>query len=387
MDSGDARAVYGERLELLATSGLVEARLEEWAAVHGSASGGGWRRTYGRLWPRHSTWAVLAYASEDGPTVRVALHDSPAPLEPLGRVEITPCDADPALPGLTEVLSRLTDPAIVRYRPGSRCTVRGGNDADARYVKVVAGPPEDQVDAQDLWAASRAGRLPFAVAEPHGCDASTASSWYGAVSGRPLAPDLLGPDGADVAWRVGAALGALAAAPLVPTRRAGPADQLARTGRSLARAAAAVPTLEAELSRAAEVLERAHRRLVDRRLVPVHGTPHAKQWLVDGSGRLGLVDFDRYALGEPELDLATFLVELENETSRVVPMTGIETALVEGFAGDGCEVDLGRLALYCVHKRLVKMARTATSLRPDGDARAARRLVAVADELASLDRC
>lgn len=65
MDSGGAPAPYRERLELLATPGLVEARIEEWAA------------------------------------------------------------GDPALLGLAEVLRLLTDP-VVRYKPDSRCTVRGG---------------------------------------------------------------------------------------------------------------------------------------------------------------------------------------------------------------------------------------------------------------------
>lgn len=386
MEGAGSRTAYRVRLELLATSGLVEDKLDAWAVAQGSRVRGDWRRTYGRLLPWQSPWALLAYESHGGPTVRVALHDAPRLSQPLGRVEIARCDADPALAGLTEVLRRLADPVIVRYRPGSRCTVRGGHGADACYVKVVAGAPDEQADAHGLWEAACGGQLPFAVAEPLGWDTRTRSSWYGVVPGHPLAPYLLGPDAADAAGRVGAALGALAAAPVVPTRRAPPADQLVRTGRTLARAAAAVPALEAGLTSAIATLERAHGRLPDRQLLPVHGTPHAKQWLVDGSGRLGLVDFDRYALGEPELDLATFLVELENDTSRVVPVTDIETALVAGFARAGGEVDADRLLLYRVHKRLAKVARTATSLRPDGDERAIRRLAALADELAFLGR-
>jgi hypothetical protein len=386
MDSAGSRTAYRVRLGLLATSGLVESQLDAWAVAQGAPVRGGWRRTYGRFRPWQSPWALLAYESHAGPTVRVELHDAPTPSQPLGRVEITRCDEDPALAGLSEVLRRLADPVIVRYRPGSRCTVRGGHGANARYVKVVAGQPDEQVDAHGLWEAACAGQLPFAVAEPLGCDTSTRSSWYGVVPGRPLAPYLLGPVAPEAAGRVGAALGALAAAPLVPTRRAAPADQLVRTGRTLARAAAAVPALQAGLTSAVAVLERAHGRLPDRRLLPVHGTAHAKQWLVDGSGRLGLVDFDRYALGEPELDLATFLVELENDTSRAVPATDIETALVAGFVGAGGEVDADRLMLYRVHKRLAKVARTATSLRPDGEERAIRRLDALADELALLGR-
>ena len=49
--------------------------------------------------------------------------------------------------------------------------------------------------------------------------------------------------------------------------------------------------------------------------MPVHGAPHQHQWLADGQ-RLGLIDFDRFALGDPELDLAVTLA-----VNRVQPMS------------------------------------------------------------------
>ena len=39
---------------------------------------------------------------------------------------------------------------------------------------------------------------------------------------------------------------------------------------------------------------------------PIHGAPHPPQWLVDGDA-LGLIDFDRLALGDPEADVAAFM--------------------------------------------------------------------------------
>jgi hypothetical protein len=99
-----------------------------------------------------------------------------------------------------------------------------------------------------------------------------------------------------VAERIGRALGRLAAAPLRPVDRCGPAEQLARTGRALTRAAAAAPALVDRLRAARDVLARAHDRLPARPLVPVHGAPHMHQWLVDGAGRLGLAHLDRLDL-------------------------------------------------------------------------------------------
>ena len=39
---------------------------------------------------------------------------------------------------------------------------------------------------------------------------------------------------------------------------------------------------------------------------PIHGAPHPPQWLADGDA-LGLIDFDRLALGDPEADVAAFM--------------------------------------------------------------------------------
>ena len=358
---------YPARVAALA-GGAIEARLDAWAAEHGEPVGG-WLRVFGRLEPGRSPWAVLAYEADGGPTVRVLLGD-PAAGQPLGPVEIARCTADPTLPGLAPTLAALDRAEVVRYRPGNRCTIRGRSGGSVRYVKVLARATDDQTDARALWAAG----LPFAVAEPRGWDPRRRASWYGAVPGGPIAPDLLGPDGGAVAERIGRALGELAGAPLRPAHRCEPADQLARTGRALTRAAAAAPALADRLRAAREVLARVHDRLPPRPLVPVHGAPHMHQWLVDGSGRLGLVDFDRYASGEPELDVATSLVELETESPRAVGMAELAAATETGFRAAGGRLDPDRLALWTAHKRLAKVARTAAALRPDAEARASAHL-------------
>lgn len=186
-----------------------------------------------------------------------------------------------------------------------------------------------------------------------------------------------------VAGRLTAALAGLAIAPVRPGRIEGPPEQLARSRRAARRAVAAVPQLRGPLAAVLADLDRAHGALRPRPGVPVHGAPHMHQWLDDG-GRLGLIDFDRFALGEPELDLATFLAELDGDGARLVPMADIEAAAVAGFEDNGVPLDPARLALYRAHKRLAKVTRTACSLRPDGDERAARYLGSVETALAQV---
>ena len=385
---------YRDRLAVLAAGEVVEAHLAAWAAERSTELSGPWRRVYGKLRPRHSPWAVLVYEAAGAPTVQVRLlerTDSGAegssrspPDDSLGRVEVVSCAEDPALPGLPAVLAALDHPRVVRYHPGDRCTVRGGAGPSARYVKVFSDAGDDQQESRARWAASVSGALSFAVAEPRGWDASSRSSWYGVVPGVPVSPSLAGHERIDVARQIGACIGQLASAPLRPNRRDDASVQLARTKRALTRGAAATPALSEGLRNAADSLTRAHERLAARPLVPIHGAAHLGQWLVDDTGRLGLVDFDRFAWGEPEFDLATFLVDLP-ELLRERETGELEAAVVDGYRSVAGDVDAHLLALYILHKRLTKVARMAASLRPDAEERAAPLLEELRSQLGRVD--
>jgi hypothetical protein len=388
-----ARAPYRSRLEALA-SGALEAHLDAWAARHSFDRAGPWRRAYGKLRPQRSPWALLVYEAPGVPTVQVRLLEpgdgravgdpgGVAPAGELGLVEVVACADDPALPGLREVLASLEGPRVTRYHPGDRCTVRGGRNGSARFVKVYSDDGDDQREAGDRWAASVSGELSFAVAEPHGWDERTRSSWYGVVPGRPLEPVPDGAHGVRFARLVGVSLGELAVSTLRPGRTDDAAHQLARTRRGLARASAAVPAVAPDLERADQVLATAHGRLGPRPLVPIHGAAHLGQWLVDDDGGLGLIDFDRYAMGEPEFDLATFVVELV-AASGARASGDLQGAVLDGFRSVAGEPDPARLSLYLLHKRLGRAARAAAGLAPDGEERARRQLEELAPDLAAL---
>lgn len=374
-------ASYCDRLRLMVTGGDVEEALTAWAAERRDPVGR-WRRVHGRLRPGRSPWAVLVYQADGGPTVQVGMFE-PSDARAGGTIEITPCQDDPALPGLRAVLAALDDAAIVRYSPGHRCTVRGGLGSEVRYVKVLYGEVDDQREARARREAVASAALSFNVAEPYGWDERTRASWYGVVPGRAVVPALLGPDGRELAERMGRALGELAVAPLRPDRTWTPADQLMRTKRALGRGAAAAPTLGDVLLRAADALTRAHAGLGERPLVPVHGAVHLANWLVDDNGRLGMVDFDRWARGEPEFDLATLFVDLESHFPTA-STGGLEQAALRGFRAVAGEPDQGRLVLYAAHRRLARVARTAFAVRPDAEERAALQLQMLQPSLAML---
>ena len=380
--AADLGAPYRHRLSLLADGRIVEDLLDSWAAEQGPHRFGSWRRIYGKLRPQRSPWALLVFRADSGDTVGVRLLEPDddvaitagsgrVPVGDLGVAEIMHCVQDPALPGLRSVLDALDGARVVRYHPGSRCIVHGGLGPAGRYVKVFARDADDQREARDRWTASTSGALTFAVAEPRGWDERSRSSWYGVVPGDPLEPQLLGPQSLRLARQVGTSLGELAVAPLTPTHTDNAALQLRRTERALARGAAASPAVTRGLQRALAVLTRVHDGLGPRPLVPVHGAAHPGQWLVDETGRLGLVDFDRFAWGEPEFDLASFLVERE-ALAKGRPDQAFQDAVVDGFREVAGRVDEERLALYLAHRRLARVGRIAARLRPDGGERAAR---------------
>jgi aminoglycoside phosphotransferase (APT) family kinase protein len=188
--------------------------------------------------------------------------------------------------------------------------------------------------------------------------------------------DVFGTAGDRFARRMGEALGEIATLKIAPTLSSPAAEHLLRTTRTIARTALALPALGPRLAQVRSELERRHAALSPRQLVPVHGAPNLHRWLVQGS-RLGLVSFDRFALGDPEFDLVTLLAEIDNERTPHRPGTLIESALIDGFEARGTRVDAVRIWLYRVHQRMATVTRTAWAVRADAAARAEHHLQTV----------
>jgi hypothetical protein len=352
-----------------------------------------WRRTFGRFMPDAAAFATLVYERAGEPPEIVVVEAYARRPETGDAVPLPEADGtawltahgvteDRRLTTLEEVLSGPGRRTIVRYRPARRCTIRVDDaDGTTRYVKVQ--PSADVAalhrDALTLWEAARDGRLGFDVAPPDGFDAGLHTLWQHAIAGEPLKPRLLAPDGLAFGEPLGRALATLttsglqpAAAPLAWT----PLARARSAGGDLARRVPALEPTVADVLRRIEALDGA---AGDRPKRPIHGAPHPAQGLRSGD-RLGLVDFDRFALGDPELDIAVLLAEIEDESRAPARL---DRAVVEGYEAAAQPLDRRLLVAYRAAGRLATARRYARAVRPDGPRRAGKALaqaVAVLDD-------
>ena len=308
-----------------------------------------WRRVFGRI---SGSGALLVYEPESGATdaMTVTIGEN-------GReIECRPWWSDPALPALGDLVARHRDIVPIRYRPAKRCTLRKGE----LFVKCVADARGDAInrDARLLHTAERRGYLSFGVARPAGWLPGIRAIAQHRVEGAPVAERLWSPDGLALARRLGSANASLALAPIRPANRFTYADQQARTGKYARRLAKRLPGCSSLLAELMARLSDIAPGPADR---PIHGAPHAHQWL-DGPDGIKLVDFDRFSLGDPELDAATFVAEADFEASPYAAAAG--EAYRQGYESIH-RLDPALMLAYRAHKHIAKALRVSTAIRLD----------------------
>ena len=296
----------------------------------------------------------------------------------VGWVSVTPITDDP----VAATAARLdgTETSLVRYHRGRRATVRvagptGLPACPVAYAKVysdtrAAGRHEL---AERLAEAAATGRLGLRVPRPVRYDADRYVLWYDEVAGVPAADRLTGPAAPALATRMGAALGSLHTSGLEASRRLTLAGQVMRAERYAAEASRLVPALGERVMRLLDTVgtdPSGHGRTVT-----VHGSPDPSQWLVGEEPVPGLLDFDRFALGEPETDVACFLVEVD-ALGHGLFSAAVAEGFMAGYRSTGGTVDPESLRRHSTMRRIGKVLRAARALRVDGDRRAGRILAA-----------
>jgi hypothetical protein len=367
------------RLEALDAPELLLGAVAEAVATLGvPTTATDWRRTREYYAPAREPYATFAMESRDPQVVvRVeAFAERPAGAagvvrlrrEAIGWLRVAPLADDPALPTLGELLDAEPGPrTVVRYQPMRRCTIRFGERGAARFAKVFAderGPSVHRLN-EAVWRAP----LPFAVPPPGHCDERLRTVWQGELAGEPVAGALSRPGGERVAHELGLAAGALTRAPIAADRMLDAAAHLHRAathGRKIARV---VPDLAAEVDELLGRLGALHAAAPSRPPVPVHGSPHPEQWLLDGD-RLGLVDFDGLALADPELDASAMLVALERDAA----IEHLASPFLDAYESAAGPLRPGLLAAHRAQRWLAAAHKAARQPRPDGDRRAAERL-------------
>jgi hypothetical protein len=355
------------REHLAALPGALEAAgLETWTCMHE------------RFEPDREAYATYVLASPSSPQ-RIVRVDAL-----LGHgLRLSPIPPDPRLPALTTLLAG-PGRSVVRYHPGLRCTIRLNGNGGARFAKLYAGGQGERVHADGLalWRAASRGELAFDVAEPTGFDSDLRAVWQGNVEGEPVKKRLESHEGAQLARRIGRAAGSLTRSSLRPRTRRDRESELARTALRCAELERRVPGLGEQtraLLRALEVVR--PKGEPDPR--PIHGALHPSQWLENGSG-LALLDYDSLALGDPELDAATFLADLDVLNRKRVPVDLLTEAFIAGYEESAGPLDLRLLASYRAQRLVEKALRVARAIRPEADQKAARRLLRALDCVGNL---
>jgi Phosphotransferase enzyme family len=389
-DRGSAHATHREQLVVISDTEGLCATLWRATGRRWLDPRRGWRRTVGRFEPSADVFAhlVLETPPPYQEIVVVAISHTArndgggdgAAVPGAGWARLSRLDDDRALPTLAAVRSDIGPHEVMRYRPGRRCTIRVDDPHETRWVKVFADDRGASIfrDQEALAREHRRGALAMAVAEPILLDADRRAVWLGNVPGSPVVHRLLGPGGERLASRMGRSLASIAGSGIAPQRDLTAEHLLRRSIRNAADISSRVPELSGSVERLLAHLHRAHENASGRAHRPIHGAPHPNQWLEHGD-TLGLVDFDGLALGDPELDVATFQAEVDFETGSERARVGVNTAFQAGYESIAGPLDATLLAAYRAHKRLAKVLRTARAIRPDGDVRAARHLAVALD--------
>jgi len=208
------------------------------------------------------------------------------------------------------------------------------------------------------------------VAKPIRWDIKRQTLWQHAIEGKPLIKQLFSSDGASIASRIGQAAGGMTQSKIEPAMQFNGQDQMQRSRKYAQELAKRLPDLTDSLNDLLQSLDLLHARQSTKFTPkPLHGAPHAHQWL-DCGDRLGLVDFDRTCLGDPELDAATFIAEMDFEDRQTVPVDELNGTFLDAYQSVAGKLDNHLLNAYRSHKRLAKALKAARSLRINGDRKA-----------------
>jgi hypothetical protein len=389
---------YRERLAALATDlSPLEAIVEvgRWSGLWSADRR--WVRAYGRFHPDHEPFVSMVFETVGEPQLLCCVDvfaTRPVVSERAGwvaervegwfRVSRFPCDD--ALPMLSAALSHPGRRTVVRYRPGSRCTIRfEAPDGRVRFAKAFRDDAGERSHAngQLLWLAARRDELGFVVARPEAWDPATRTLWQEGIPGVPLSARDLGAAGTSLARRLGRAAASLTRSRVRPHVVYDWWAHFTRSVRYAADLRERVPRLAGTVNTLLTELRHAYAGVAGRASRPIHGSLSRTQWVV-GTNHLGLVDFDKLAFGDPEFDVAAFLTELDYDHLQAEQ---IRVAFLAGYEAAAGPLDRRLLGLYAAHERLEKALKSARSVRPDGDVRAEAHLKSALAECTGPSTC
>ncbi len=260
---------------------------------------------------------------------------------------------DPQLPGLRTATEgralaaalgteapALVRTSLLRYRPGRRVTLAvdiRSRGSTARLVGKVYGDLAKAAavheEARALWQAVGDGG-PVAVPAPVAFVPEIPMVLWRRMSGVGLDQLLLGPSRLRHVEAAGAAVAALRALPPLTRRRRSAVADLGRFSGRVERIARVAPPLGDLLRRWADDLAARAESIDDPAERPVHGDCKPSQLHV-ATARTWLLDFDNCGLGDPALDVGTFLASLRQRGQQE-----LERPFLVAYAGGTVPAEL-----------------------------------------------
>jgi hypothetical protein len=229
--------------------------------------------------------------------------------EPGGMLLLQRHGADRKLPGLAALLAQ-PGASLLVHRPERRAVVKLITGSTPQYARVL--PPE-RLAATLYTAATATAALqnsPFAVPQLLRTDAAAGVAIWAALPGWPLDTLLDRPELPDLLHAIGAALRTLHIAPPANLRAHSAQAEIDVCTAWVAHAATAAPWLGPDLHARAAAIRTALEKPAEPATL-IHRDLYDKQIFVAAGGRLGLLDFDTLAAGEPALDLGNLIAHLE----------------------------------------------------------------------------
>ncbi len=278
---------------------------------------------------------------------------------------------DPILKHLPSVLETEQEIEVLRYRPYKRCTfssysshfsnrIFGKHFADNRGAQIFS-------ESQRLWNAACEGRLGFKVAQSICWNIKNQTLWQHAIDGKPLVKQLFSDNGIIIAADIGQAAASITISGIQPAMHFDGKAQMQRSTKYAHELSTRLPDLSQTLSDLLQSLRLLHACSPDAsNHKPLYGAQHAHQWL-DCGDHLGLVDFDRICCGDPELDAATFIAEMDFEDRKSVPVDELNGTFLDAYQHTAGKLNLQLLQAYRSHKRLAKALKAARSIRMYGE--------------------
>lgn len=258
---------------------------------------------------------------------------------------------------------RYKNAELLKYSPEKRCLFLVREEENDYFVKMYPKKflRNDRgfkmhMLGQVMWELSQNQTLDFRVPRPLQWDSETRTIWQERLSGRPAIDVLKEAKAESLSLQIGKLIAQIADTDIAPHRIFDRDEQLKDSIEHKDRINAKCPGLKKTTEKLIELFADLHKTIPVRRMVPTHGDLHIDQILFDGE-KLGLLDFEDFALAEPERELAFFAVQIETEHGKEVRWPLIVRCLLAGYRAAGKRIHRRGFYLYKAHKYFSKAAK------------------------------